>query len=194
MSGAAGKRHQSGRTTRQILMASLLDDLNAEDPLNQDEYQSAETEEKFKLLQSAIETINGRFAIVHNMVNDASDGLDARAIDSDKRLMSLSSENKQLQFELDMIKGLFVKSEAENEILRKKVTQLTAQSMQNNIVVNGLCNDESTENPVETITEFLEEKLNLEFPHQDIVMARRFGQTTNQNIPGPCWCKLNRPL
>ena len=175
MSGAAGKRHQSGRNSRQVLMAALEEQLNKEPAFTQEEIDKVDIEEKIQLLATAVLNGNEKFAIVHNIVNDASDGLDPRTADCDERLLHMADENKQLRSELDILKGLFVKMEKENCVLREKVTRLNAAGMKDNLIINGICGDESTENAVEAVQEFLQDKMTLEFTNDQIISARRIG-------------------
>ena len=185
MSGAAGKRHQSGRTTaRQSLMTSLLDAMNKEEMLNTDEYTSADMDGKFSILSNAITEINGRFAIIHEIINNATDGIDPRTMDCEERVVALVDENKNLRFELDVLKGLFARSEAENTALKNKVTALSAKDMKDNIIIAGLCADESQENPKITVQEFLSDKMDLEFPSVQITAAKHIGaHATSPTIP-----------
>ena len=94
----------------------------------------------------------------------------------------MSEENKQLRWELDMVKGLCIRMEAENTELRNKVTQLSARAMKDNLIISGLCNDESLENPLETVTEFLEETMQLEFTRSELVSARRIGRPAKPDV------------
>ena len=197
MSAAAGKRHQSGRNPRQILMASLLDKLNAEseERLDIEKLRAVDDEQKFELIVNAVEAVNAKFLTVHSMVNDASDGLDPRTGDCEERVLKLTDENKQLRFELDMLKGLFIKMEMENTNLRRKVTTLTAKSMSSNILITGLCGDETTENPTEVVIEFLEEKLDLDFSHDSIKTARRIGNfSLKPEFPRTMMIQVNESL
>ena len=181
MSGAAGKRHQSGKTSaRHTLMSALEDILNKETTIDMEEVQKMDAGTQITTLTQAIIDMNTKFVAVHNIINDASDGLEPRITDCDKRTMLISEENKQLRFELDMIKGLFIKSEAENVALKEKVTALSALHMKDNIIINGLCNDENAEDPVESVQVFLEEVMCLEVAQQHIFTARRMGS----GVPG----------
>ena len=187
MSGAAGKRHQSGRNaTRYTLMASLVEEINKEDILNGDEFKNAEMERKVGLLSEAIIKVNNTFNIVHDIINNATDGLDPRASDCEEKVQHLTEENKHLRFELDVLKGLFTKMESENTQLRDKVTILTAQNMKNNILIGGLTTeDETAENSTEAVVDFFQDKLSLEFPTSQVITARRIGFTSPKNPSVP---------
>ena len=139
MSGAAGKRHLS--KSKMELMSSLLTVLNKEVLIDEEVFFKADTEAKMEILSRAIITVNSRFETVHDIINEASDGLDPRTTDCEEKVGSLSEENKQLRFELDLIKGRFFKLETENAQLRDKVTFLSAQTMKNNLIIGGIVAD-----------------------------------------------------
>ena len=124
----------------------------------------------------AISSINDKFEIVHNIINEASNGLDPHTADCEERLISLADENKQLRFELDMLKGMFVKLEAENSRLRDKVTSLSAIHMKDNLIIHGVCADEQDEDPKETALTFLHEVMCLEFEDDGLINAKRIGK------------------
>ena len=71
-------------------MSSLVESMNKELPLDQEKYSQAEAEDKFTMLSDAITTENNRFALVHDIVNNASDGLDPRQTDCEERILHLT--------------------------------------------------------------------------------------------------------
>ena len=60
------------------------------------------------------------------------------------------------------------------------MTALSAMHMRDNIIIHGLCNDESTENPTETLQTFLEEIMCLTIDATHILTAKR----TGKGVPG----------
>ena len=117
MSGAAGKRHQSGRpSTRQVLMSALVDLLNKPDSpaLSPTELEEMDMELKVQKVIDVLLEVNDKFAAVHNIINEASDGIDPRLVDCEERISRFAEENKQLKADLELVKGLFIKSEEEN--------------------------------------------------------------------------------
>ena len=204
MSGAAGKRHnlsplpeghtKESKHPRDVLMNSLLELLNKEEIIDPDQLSKASTEDKETIFTQAIINVNSKFTTVHDIVNEANDGLDPRITECEETMEILSTENKQLRFELDLLKGMFFKLEAENNQLREKVTILSAAGMKNNITFGGLCGDENTENPIEVVFEFLSEMMNLEFPKQQIQSARRIGVFFKPEQPRLMAVQLNAEL
>ena len=197
MSGAAGRRHNPlspGRKPRVDLMASLLDLLNKEDLLNMDALAKAEPKEKFDMISQAIFNVNNKFSTVHDIVNEANDGLDPRSTDCEEKLTAVLEENTQLRFELDLLKGLFFKMEAELDALKSKTTSLSAFTMKDNIVISGLEQQED-ENPVDVVTEFFTDKMELEFPSSSIIEAKRIGiPSSKPNSPRLMVATLNPSL
>ena len=99
-------------------------------------------------LVDAIQKINARFEIIHSIVNNASDGLDPRidsvqegSIDNAEKIESLEQENKQLRFELDLIKNIVFKQDTDITSVRSRITDLTARSMSKNITISGILDD-----------------------------------------------------
>ena len=57
--------------------------------------------------------------------------------------------------------------------MTEKVVNLTAHSMQNNIMVSGLAGDKKGENFKQTALSFLQDKMNLPVNMNDILVAHR---------------------
>ena len=196
MSGAAGKRHPTGKNhIRATLMSSLEEMMNREELINSQDFDVADDAGKIQLMKVAFEGVNDRFVAVHNIINDASDGLDPRVTDSDERITGLIEDNKQLRFELDILKGMFSKMETENSNLRHKVTALSAMTMKNNIIINGLTtSDESKEKPIDTVTEFLAKTMEVQHEKADILHARRLGMGLNPASTRPMLVTMTTKL
>ena len=147
-------RHQShvqsvDTRARLTLMASLETAINNILLLDHKEFnKSDDLETEVDLIVDTLDKINSRFEMFHNMVNDASDGLDTRvktSVDHTKenaeRVELLKKENKQLRFELEIIKNVIFKQDADIDAVRNKVTDLTACSMKDNITISSILND-----------------------------------------------------
>ena len=130
-------------TKRQMLMNSLEEILNKEQLLNMADFERADNETKFNLLSQAVLNVNNKFANVHEIVNDAENGLNSRLEENETTITALLEENKQLCRELDISKGLIAKQEIEINGLRSKVTSLTARSMRQNIIIGGITEEQS---------------------------------------------------
>ena len=174
MSGAAGKRHHITSTSN--LMSSLEELLNKKNLIDIEEVNKAPgLEKKMEMIVQAILNVNNKFSTVHDMFNEANDGIDPHTSDCEDKLATLAEENKQLRFELDLVKGMHSKLEFENASLKAKVTALTAQQMKNNLTFAGLINDEDNETPMDVVSDFLTEKMHLDFRKSQIISARRIG-------------------
>ena len=182
MSGATGKRHYSGKNATGYQLMSVLEEMiNKEELLDHGSVEAADMDTKITLITDAILEVNKRFVTIHNMVNDASDGINPRITDCEEKLAGTLEENKQLRLELDILKGLFAKSEKENEQLRNKVTTLATQSIKNNIIISGIKGNEETEYLMEVLHDFLHEKMSPEFPTDQLITARRIGSYAKKN-------------
>ena len=172
-----GKRRHITSTSN--LMSSLEELLNKENLIDIEEVNKAQNlEKKMEMIVQAILNVNNKFSTVHDMFNEANDGIDPRTSDCEDKLATLAEENKQLRFELDLVKGMHSKLEFENASLKAKVTALTAQQMKNNLTFAGLINDEANEIPIDVVSDFLTEKMHLDFPKSQVISARRIGFPT----------------
>ena len=166
------------------LMKQLATEINNVALIEEEDIKIATTEEKVDLIINAMDKINERFGIVHDMVNDASDGPDTRLdalsdanIDIAENVDELVKENKKLRLELDIAKGLISKQHEEIAMLRDKVTTLTARSMSSNITISGIIDDKSSkkENCKEKVITFFKNKLEMEVKEDQVQLAHRMG-------------------
>ena len=51
--------------------------------------------------------------MMHEIINEASDGLDPRLTGSEQKIQCLSDENQQFRFELEILKGKFFRMESD---------------------------------------------------------------------------------
>ena len=157
-------------------MLTLEEIFNKEVLINEDELAKADMEKKIEMLHQAILNVNNKFANVHRIINNKEDGLHPRLADEETTTTALAEENKSLRHELDIAKGLIAKQDFEISALHNKVTQLTARSMRNNLMIGGLL-EEDGEDPKETVREFLTEQMLLEVNFDQIQAAHRLGRT-----------------
>ena len=177
---------QTDSIAKRKLMASLENAINTEELYDQVEFEKGDIEVKLDQIVNAMDKINDRFTLVHNIINDASDGLDIRIdtnIDSNRdnaeNMEALQVENKQLRQELDLVKGLLFKYDEEVITLRNQITTLTARSMSNNVVVTGITGDAEDprkENCKEKSIAFLKKTMKLEVDNKHLQVAHRIGQ------------------
>ena len=133
----------------------------------------------------AVRKLDNRFITTHNIVNDAQEGLDPRLEaaadglkDANETIEHLKLENRSLKSELDIVKGLLFRYDAEIRSLRDKVTSLTARSMSNNVTISGITGDNI--NPKEDkckskVTQFLKDTMGLTFKEDHVQTAHRLG-------------------
>ena len=156
------------------------------DLINHEEFEIAEGDAKLDLILTVLDTINSRFEIMHNIINEASDGLDPRldtvnetAKDNSDRLEALEVENAQLRKEAEILKGVIFKYDTEIASMWDKLTKLTTRSMANNVIISGIEDDkqdpkeESCKSKVKT---FLTKTLKVEHEDKHIQVAHRLGK------------------
>ena len=179
-------RHRSENSSQRALMSSIEKQINSDPLINHEVFDDSELEGKMDCIVEAIKKMDGRFIAVHNIVNNAQDGLDSRlgvaldgVRDTDETVDGLKKENFALRTEVEILKGLLFKYDKELSTLRDKVTDLTGRSMANNITISGIVGD--TKNPKEEnckqkIKTFLTEDMGLAYKDKHIQKAHRLGQ------------------
>ena len=165
----------SATSSRAILMSSLQEVLNKETLIDMDELEKANMEGKVSLLTQAIMNVNNKFSSVHQMMNDPSDGINPRLEDDTTIITAIKEENKTLKRELDITKGILQKQAVEIDGLRSKITSITAKQMKSNITISGL-EEEDDEHPIDTVTQFLQDKMDLIVESNVIKKAYRLGK------------------
>ena len=101
------------------------------------------------------------------------------------RVEALEEENNLLKKEVDLLKGIVFKYDAELHSLRQKMTDLTARSMNNNITIAGLAETQKgkKEKCKEVVSTFLQEQMEITFDNKDILVAHCVGQPRQPENP-----------
>ena len=86
-----------------------MKDMNQIPLFDHNELEKEDPETKFDQIISALNVLNNRFEIVHNILNNAQDGIDPRIdaladsqVDQDEDIEALQKENKKLRSEVDL--------------------------------------------------------------------------------------------
>lgn len=137
-------------------------------------------------LYSVYEQVSQRIQPLEIAIFDKTDGILPQlqgladyAKEADTRVDSLMKENISLKEELEVVKGILHKQSKQITALQGRQAHQTARSMADNIVFTGLLGDSSeADNTVAQalVTEFLEEKLEIEFEQHDILVTHWMGQ------------------
>ena len=166
-----------GGQRRSTLMASLEKAMN-------------DIEGKLDLVVDALNAINDRFITVHEIINQASDGLDPRIDvnsegikDNAEKVEALEQENKQLKKEAEILKGIIFKYDTEIASMRDKLTRLTAKSMAPNIIISSIDGDSSNakeDNCKEKVSSFLKNIMGIDHKTKQIQVAHRVGESQEE--------------
>ena len=165
----------SATGNRPSLMCSLQDVLNKETLINMEELEKATVDSKVDILTQAILNVNNKFASVHQIINDPSDGLHTRLEDDSTTVQAIKEENKTLKKELEITKGILEKQSVEIDSLKSKITAINAKSMKSNITISGLPEEED-EHCIDTATQFFQDEMGLIVESHMIKKAYRIGQ------------------
>lgn len=102
-------------------------------------------------------------------------GIVDHAKDADKQVDMLRKENLELRAELEIVKGTISKQHSQLGVMNRKIADLTARTMSDNVTINGILNDSTKEDSKEVTKEFLQQKLQLQVRDKDLIKAHRLG-------------------
>lgn len=106
-------------------------------------------------------------------------GTEARSETNSTDISTIQTENKELRYELSVIKSLVLKQNDQLDQLQEKLTDQTFRSMRNNILVHNVA-EQDRENCLKLVQTILKEKLGLD--GVNIENAHRVGpKTQNPN-------------
>ena len=138
------------------------------------DFQQVDMNEKLDLLMSAINKINMNF---HHKFEDLSgklknikedltpriSSLESKVVSMQVRMDHLEENNTALKDELAVIKGLLQVNDNNVSSLSKKVIDLTARSMANNIIITGIMGDSEQEQDCKAkVLDFMRTHLKIE--------------------------------
>ena len=205
MAGVKTRNKSVNSAMRHQLMTCLERDINTTPLFDPESFEEGSLEEKLDQVIEAMEKLNERFVKVHNIVNDAQDGIDTRlegtsaqVLDSQEKIQELEEENQQLRFELDLLKSLIYKHSADLTSLRDKTTSCTAQKMSLNLTIQGIlgdCENFKDDNCKGKVSSFLKDTMKLEIAKENIVSAYRQGpykKDQNRSIIVKCKDKATK--
>lgn len=188
-------RHSSYRKAVESDMGTIQELLTG--PIDEKEFQIANTDDKLSILASQFNKINMTFdnelrevnkkldqklTQIENSIEDE-EGIktklaevESNFLEVQERCTALENQNDTLRREVDILKGVVHRQDIHISSLNNKVTFLTARSMEKNLVISGI---EEFRNPVKencriTVADFLREKMDLN-GEPDIKSAYRIG-------------------
>ena len=170
----------------------------------------------FHLEQEALQSkMNDKIAALNPKIKEATktyeeimarvddlEGLIPKVTQLNSRIAALEKQNTQLMDELVVVKGILQVHDKTININKEKVVDLTARSMENNVVITGLTqktvHDENTgrnkpENCKELITSFFQDKMKMTIKEGKILAAHRIGQKSSKK-PQPMVVQCNQEL
>ena len=115
--------------------------------------------------------------------------------DLQERIDTLESQKVVMQDELFTLKGVVQVHDRKHTATDKRVIDLTAHSMKNNIIIHGLDGDEGVqkEKCIDSAKRFFEEKMLMEIHDKEILVAHRMGQKRTVK-PRPMIVRCSYPL
>ncbi len=162
----------------------------------------APMQQQLASIQESLGNLLGKFDNVHKAIFDPVDGIEPRLTilqdetdDNTGKIVRLEAENKQLKFELDIIKGLLQKYADRFESIDRKLIDHATRSMKQNVVIYGIKDEDKESNQTckQKVTDFFNDQMNLtgSFNDNDIWVAHRMGQRVGKR---PMVAKVSYPL
>ena len=171
--------------------------------INMNDFKEVNDGDKLNLLMVVINKINTnfhhKFDALSKLIMDDKDGILLKItamqkvqeevlvrledLESDKptikqlidRIDSLEQQNARLTDDLAVIKGLVQVHDNTIVSQNKKLVDLSARSMANNIVISGLTGDEKEENCKNKVLEFMTENMKMMVEPDEVEVAHRLG-------------------
>lgn len=140
-----------------------------------------EPQSEFTMIMASLNQLHNKFDKMHDTIYDAETGLKpevellkCESSSAVNRLTKLEADNQTLRKELDIVKGLLQREYFYRENLEKKVLDLTARSMSNNVTISGLQYNRG-ENCKEKVINFFERVMEIPCNPAHVIVAHRIG-------------------
>ena len=171
--------------------------------INMDHFKQVNQNVKLDLLMATINKINTnfhyKFDSLNKQITNDNDGiiprlksveknieeLQARVDDFEQhlpivkdlqeRVETLELANARLMDDVALMKGFQQVQDKQLQQCDKRLVNLTARSMSNNIIIYGLCQDEKGQDPTQIVLNFLKTKLKMQLQDEEVEVAHRLG-------------------
>ena len=165
-----------------------MEEIPIKSVVNMNDFLQVEGEEKVNLVMMAINKINTTFQCkldrVASVLIDEEDGVFPRLRDCERevdnysdRINKLEEDNQILKEDVRMLKGVISVQEKQSAPVKEKLTEIQARSMSNNIIIDGIVNDqEDSEICKNQVKEFIKNELEMTLEDEEIKKAHRLGE------------------
>ena len=109
------------------------------------------------------------------------------------RVEQLEKLNEVLKDDLALVKGIVQVQDKQLVTCKRKIVDLTARSMANNIVISGITGDSPEENCEEKVKSFLTQKMKMTIEDSEILAAHRFREEVGQKNQDKLWLDVHNP-
>ncbi len=152
-------------------------DLELSEPTIKDVYHS------INKLHNKTDRLSNKFDNLNDQINHSVDGIEPRLStlrdeydDSAGRIHKLEVANHKLMQEMTIMKGLMQKQDEEIKVLRSRLDDQTARSMQQNVIFHNIEVKEATNDYKSVVKDFLLDKLGITADMKDIYVAHTLGE------------------
>ncbi len=152
-------------------------ELELPEPTIKDVYQS------INKLHNKTDRLSNKFDNLNDQINHSVDGIEPRLStlrdeydDSAGRIHKLEVANHKLMQEMTIMKGLLQKQDEELKVLRSKVDDQAARSMQQNVIFHNIEVEADTKDFKPVVKDFLSDKMDITADLKDIYVAHTLGE------------------
>ena len=173
--------------------------------INMEQFQQEDVGNKLDLLMSAINQINTtfhyKFSSLQEQLIDETEGVFPRLCELEdnfaemsERIEQLEEQNAALAEDVEVLKGLIQGHDTKISHNSSKIVDLTARSMANNLVINGITGDSKEENCKTNVLTLFREKMGMEVHDNEIKVAHRVGPKSAELGDRSIVVRCTRPL
>ena len=162
--------HQALSSTNEIIDA-CEDKFEMPKPINADVFEKQEDSEKMGTILSTFNLLCLKVSQIDNAIVHEDTGLHSRLA----TCQTQSDNNSDLKYENGILKGLVQKQSKQIDSLTNRLTQVTAKSMEKNLIVTGICEEGKKENCADLALKFFKEQVKIDALDSEILVAHRKG-------------------
>ena len=143
--------------------------------IDADEFEKANEVEQMGSIVSTLNLMIMKISEIDNSLVHPETGIDTRLDTCQNQADGNSEKITELKWENGILKGLLQRQSKQIQTLNTRVTQLTAKSMEKNLLISGIPEPEGKEDCRATMLTFFKETLEIDASEEEILVAHRRG-------------------
>ena len=198
MAQDAKDRHRN--QSYQQALSSINEIINESDfkmelpsPIDADEFEKSSNMDKLNKLLSMLNLLCLKTMQIDDSIINEDTDVGAKVITAQTQADTNAISVAELKYENKILKGLVQKQSKQIDSLNSKVIQLTARSMENNLIVTGIIGDTKKENCKQKVIEFIKNKVEVDVCDTEVLVAHRKGKEA-EGLDRPMLVRCTIPL